>query len=238
MVAIFLMKPLLTSSIVRAQTERVFEDAIPSNAPIKIKIKKEKEKTFKDLKNDGWLREFELEVTNISDRPIFFIYINLITDVKLADGPLIFPLMYGKPELGDIITKAGPDDVPIKPGETYVFKIHPGQVPAWERGVSTGNHPDALRIKAMIQMLSFGDGTGYFINEPYPRPEKRQSKADDQMELRNKGGTNARELAAGEQETQLKDSWMREMPATILPANFFEWDTLKYSSFQDQRPDV
>jgi hypothetical protein len=66
------------------------------------------------------------------------------------------------------------DDPSIQPGETYVFKIHPGQVPAWEQSVREKSHPDASTIKAMIQMLSFGDGTGYFVNKPYPR-DKHES---------------------------------------------------------------
>ena len=165
---IFLMKGPLTSGISRGQGERVFENEIPENAPIKIKIKKEKEKSFKDLKDESWVREFELEVINTSDKPIYFIYINLITDVKLGNSPLIFALVYGRAELGDIVTQAQPDDVPIKPGETYVFKIHPGQVPAWEMSLREKSHPDATRIKAHLQMLSYGDGTGYFINKPYP----------------------------------------------------------------------
>src|SRR6185503_17986249 len=103
-------------------------------------------------------------MTNIGDKPIFFVYINLVTDVKIGDSPLIFALVYGRAELGNIITKAGPYDESIKPGETYVFKIHPGQVLAWEKVVREKTQADALRIKAKIEMLSFGDGTGYFIN--------------------------------------------------------------------------
>jgi hypothetical protein len=53
-----------TSSSAASQDERVFEDKIPSHIPIKIKIKKEKEKSFKDLRNEKWLSEFEIEVTN------------------------------------------------------------------------------------------------------------------------------------------------------------------------------
>jgi hypothetical protein len=46
------------------------------------KLKKEKEESFKDLKNEKWLREFELEVTNTGDKPIYFLYIMLGTNVK------------------------------------------------------------------------------------------------------------------------------------------------------------
>src|SRR5438552_12945368 len=36
--------------------ERVLEDKIPKHVPIKIKIRTEKEKAFKDLKNANWHR--------------------------------------------------------------------------------------------------------------------------------------------------------------------------------------
>jgi hypothetical protein len=35
----------------------VFENSIPENAPIRIKIKKEKEKSFKDVKDENWVRK-------------------------------------------------------------------------------------------------------------------------------------------------------------------------------------
>jgi hypothetical protein len=166
-IGIFLLQAPLVPSSARGQ-ERVFEDTTPKNAPIKLKIKAEKERSFKDLTNEKWVEEFELEVVNTSDKPIYFLHLMLTSDVKIGNSPLVFPLTYGRAELGDIITKAGPDDVPIKPGETYVFKIHPGQVPAWEYELRKKTHPDATRIRTNIQMVSFGDGTGYFVNKPYP----------------------------------------------------------------------
>ena len=51
-VAIFLMNGPVTSSVA-GQEERVFENAIPENAPIQIKIKKQKEQSFKALKNEN-----------------------------------------------------------------------------------------------------------------------------------------------------------------------------------------
>jgi hypothetical protein len=136
---------------------------------------------------------FELEVINTGEKSIYLIYIELITDVKIGDIPLVFSLVYGRAELGDIITKAGAGDIPIKPGETYVFKIHPGQVPAWEQSLREKSHPDALRIKAKLQTLSYGDGTGYFLNNPYPWIDKRQSNLDDATRPPRKGGPPAAE---------------------------------------------
>jgi hypothetical protein len=74
-VGVLMTASRLTSSA--AFQERIFENKIPAHIPIKIKIKKEKEESFKDLKNEKWLREFELEVTNTGDKPIYFLYIML-----------------------------------------------------------------------------------------------------------------------------------------------------------------
>ncbi len=78
---------------------------------------------------------------------------------------VVSPLWYGRAELGDIVTKAGPDDVPIKPGETHVLKM--GEVPGWERGVRQKLFDQAIKLRAEPQVISFGDGTGYFGNQPY-----------------------------------------------------------------------
>ena len=41
-----------SASTSAALQERIFENKIPDHIPIKIKIRKEKEKSFKDLKNE------------------------------------------------------------------------------------------------------------------------------------------------------------------------------------------
>jgi hypothetical protein len=230
MVGIFLMKLSLPASTVRAQGERVFENAIPDDVPIKIKIKKEKEKPFKDLKNEKWLSEFELELTNTGDKPIYFLYLTLITDVKVGGERLVFPQVYGRAELGDIISKAQPDDAPIKPGETFVFKM--GAIPAWERGVREQRFPQATRLRAELQSLSFGDGSGYFGNHSYPPAGKRKSTLDYPRQQPNNGPLIPRARAGGERGTQPKTSWTIDRPATFLPANFLSSETLPTAEAQ------
>jgi hypothetical protein len=225
LVAMFLMKPPTTSSIARAQAERVFENSIPENAPIRIKIKKEKEKSFKDVKDENWVREFELEVVNTGDKPIFFLFLHLITDVKLDGSPLMFTLVYGRPELSDLTSKAQPNDVPIKPGETYVFKIHPGQVRAWEHRVRDKGESDISRIKANIEGISFGDGTGYFLNKPYPRADKIRAALNEQARPTKRGGPQPPEWPSGQPGTQPKTTSIIDLPVTSLPANFLGSDS-------------
>lgn len=144
--------------------ERVLEDKIPSHVPIKVKIKKEKETAFKDLNNKKWAHDFELEVTNTGDKPIYSLSLMLVTDGKAAVGlSIVAPLSYGK--LGKLTDLAGPDDVPIKPGETYVFRIHQGQVAAWDSIGPKEHRPYPKRIQLKLEGLSFGDGTGLVGND-------------------------------------------------------------------------
>lgn len=126
-VGVLLIASRLTSSSAALQ-ERIFENKIPAHIPIKVKIKKEKEKSFKDLKNEKWLSEFELEVTNTGEKPIYFLYIIMGTNVKVDNGlEMVYPIVYGRAQLGDIFTKSTSDDIAIKPGETHVLKI--GEAP-------------------------------------------------------------------------------------------------------------
>ena len=142
---------------------RNFEIKIPKHLPIKVQLKKDKEKSLKEMKNDKWLRDFELEVENVGTKPIFFLHLMVIfPDIRTeGNDQIMFPLYYGRPEIGDIKTKAAPDDVPINPGQTYVFKIFPSQIPAWESNVQEKRYSQPEKVEIVFEILSFGDGTGF-----------------------------------------------------------------------------
>jgi hypothetical protein len=217
--------------------ERVFENKIPAHIPIKIKIKKEKEESFKDLKNEKWLREFELEVTNTGDKPIYFLYITMDTEVKFDRvGPeMVFPLTYGRAELGDIVTKAKSDDVPIKPGETIVLTA--GEATAWERGVRENRWPEASRFKAEPQVLSFGDGTGYFGTGLYPPPGRPKEAAKDDKQQSQKARARPREAFSGKLSWQAKNSMTFNQP-TVRSANFLSSESLINTTSSVMQPPV
>jgi hypothetical protein len=115
--------------------ERVIEDKLPKHVPIHIKMKREKESAFKDLQNEKWLGDFELEVTNTSSKPIYFLEIwLLLPDFINGDGrPDGFTLRCGRMEFIHFDTLALPTDVPIKPGETYTLKIPDDERRRWEQ---------------------------------------------------------------------------------------------------------
>jgi hypothetical protein len=179
--SIFLINGRLGAGIAQSE-ERELVDTIPKHLPIKVKIKKEKEKAFKDLKNEKWLRDFELEVTNTGDKPIYLLHMILVLPgITAPDGIEIgFSLHYGRKQLVDIETKAGPDDVPIKPGETHVFELSDLTVHSWERFRQRENKPDAKKIILHFQVLSFGDGTGFVSTSgiPIPNPSNKKSSLD------------------------------------------------------------
>src|SRR5215813_12744405 len=104
----------LTSPSCAQSGERVLESLIGKEVPMTVKVKHEKEDSFKDLKNKDWARELELELTNTGKKPIFFVFMYLITDVKLNGSALQFQVLFGRPELGDIVSKASPDEPAIK----------------------------------------------------------------------------------------------------------------------------
>jgi hypothetical protein len=176
--SIFLIKGTLAPSIAQS-TERELDDQVPKHLPIKVKLKKEKEKAFKDLKNEKWVRDLELEVTNIGDKPIYLLHFTLVMPEIIGSSGLKsgFILHYGRSELGDIETKAEPEDIPIKPGETYVFKISEGQVLGWDSFRRRENMPQPKKVILHFGILSFGDGTGFLGNSgiPFPNEPKERS---------------------------------------------------------------
>jgi hypothetical protein len=221
MIAILIMKPTNTASVVHAQGERVLENTIPKHVPIKLKIKKEIERSFKDLNDEKWISELELELTNTGDKPIYYLDLLLVSDVQLDGSYLVFPLAYGRDALGDIISKAQPHDTPIKPGETFIFKIHPGQILAWEKSVRQGKHSEAKRLQIKLESLSFGDGTGYFGNSGtvYPSSSRLESvpKASAEQPKKKEFQSSRPRIRSG---TRIRTFQTTNMPVSLLPAYF------------------
>jgi hypothetical protein len=76
---LLLLTMMSPKSSAQSPEERVLEDLIPKHLPIKVKIKQEgKEDSFKDMKNDLWVSDFELEVTNTGEKPIYYLYLMLL----------------------------------------------------------------------------------------------------------------------------------------------------------------
>ena len=162
-----------------SQQERQIENTVPKHVPLDIKIRKEKEKNWKDLKNEKWARDFELEIKNTGEKPIYFLSLRVFFDVPTdAATESIGSMSYGNPEIGSFRAKPSEDDVPIKPGESMVFRIHQSELRAMEKGRREKGRRLPTKVRIELDSLTFGDGTGLMFSwaAPYPRKISQSSK--------------------------------------------------------------
>lgn len=237
-IVLFATLGLVQSASTQA-TKRSFESKIPPHVPLKIKIKKEKEEKVLDINNKDWFKDIEIEVTNTSDKPIYFLSLN----VELADlaperpnAMRVFFLSYGRGEFFEQNTKPIPEDIPIEPKATHTFVITEGQRDGYENWRTENNGRDAAKLQIWINHLSYGDGTGFTSLGALPFPFKN----------------NPDELGRCLQKPRPPDEWakiprtflgllaqnLRE-PAPYMPVNFFSEnqvapsDTLGSSTLPD-----
>jgi hypothetical protein len=200
----FLLKGLITPSVAQSQLRREFDNRVPKHLPIKVKIKKEKETAVGDLKNEKWMRDFQLEVTNTGDKPIYYLSLLIVMpEITIPNGTdkMGFGFYFGRRERYNIDTKAEPDDVSIKPGETYVFSLSESRAQDWERFRQRENKPDPKKLILKFQLLSFGDGTGFWGTEgmAVPRPPDTKSSVDGckpETNLNDSGDANPKFLTS------------------------------------------
>jgi hypothetical protein len=217
--SILLMKGMVTPSVAQSSEERELEDKVPKHLPIRVKIKKEKEKEFKDLKNEKWMRDLEVEVTNIGDKPIYFLDFHVsMPDIQAPNGTnMAFRLRYGNYELGNFDNRAGPDDIPIKPGETCILKAYDSNVRGWDLFRRNHNKPQPKKLILRFQVLSFGDGTGFesTVGLPIPEPPKAKSGLSRCEQEQNK--SDPKTIVRWRRSS---GRWLSTLSADILPASF------------------
>ena len=204
--------------------ERQIENTIPKHVPIEVKITKEKEKNWKDLKNENWAHDFELEITNTGQKPIYALALLLFFDVPNEyQDYLVTEITYRSPGISNTRSIATADDVPIKPGESKVFKLDPNQVLSWDKRRREKGYRLPTKVKIMFQLLSFGDGTGLVLDAavPDPKPSSETSKLDNftpQPRRGKRANVNWRSITryGGARDEKNHTS----LPA-VLPVNYF-----------------
>lgn len=198
--------------------ERALEDKIPKHLPIRVKPTAAKEKEFKRLSNDHWLRNLELEVKNVGTRPIY--YLVLIVDMpelKFADGNMLVDLRFGDSKFLNFAGGAKAEDPSIPPGETRVLKVEdPLDWSEYSRGMPHWPRPKQLVLR--FQEINFGDGTGFSTTGgvPWPAP-KKSSAAGACLES---GGVATRTDRSWSKPQDAANSKLGGEPASILPGSF------------------
>ena len=167
---------------------RELEDSTPAHLPIKVKLKNAEK--VKDLSNENWLADLEIEATNTGSKPIYFLYIVLkLPEVKHDDGIMMaYQLRYGRAELVDILAPVQSDDVPIQPGESTILKVPVNSIAGWKLFKAKRNIPNPKKLKLVFQLINFGDGTGFMRTDGIPLPRsKKQSLNTPCQEGKEKG---------------------------------------------------
>lgn len=202
--------------------EREVENKIPAHVPIKVKLKAEKEKKFKDLGNPHWFRDFELEVTNTSNKPIYHLDIWLIyPEVISENGRRVgVALRYGRMDFVHFSTRPLPTDVPILPGETISLTIPEMDQKGWMAHKIAENRADPKRVELDLTQVSFGDGSGFIGSngEPYPYRRTQSSNRDCREESGEPPGKDFRKQ---DRPIAFIQVYPTQQPAEILPVNFF-----------------
>jgi hypothetical protein len=213
-----------------AKEEREVEDRIPKHLPIKVKVKNEAK--VKDLKNEEWLRDIEVEVTNTGSKPIYFIEISLhlvntLTDDERDTG---YNLYYGRPDLIDLGKPLLPDDVPIMPKETVTLKVPDleNEMVSWKHFRANGTFRNPKKMFFKFLLMNFGDGTGFMGPAGVPLPEKRDRSSTGQCGGQGTGDEKA--AASNSPPAYFFDlayftSTSHPPPGNFMPAAFFGGDS-------------
>jgi hypothetical protein len=150
-----------------------------NETPVKVKEVKNLQK------EEGWFRDLEVEVQNVSDKPVYFIYVAVsFPDAEAArtagpDGNIPskkFALMFGDPRLGDVSNMPWPSDPPLNPGETHVLKFPDYMVRSFESKQADMTLPPwaTNKVEVEVQSVNFGDGTGYYKGRKRERLKERE----------------------------------------------------------------
>jgi len=138
-----------------AVSERKIGIGIPKHLPLKFEIK--------NLNSDRWVYDLEIDVTNTSTKPIYYLDFFITMPgykSKMTGNKLGFWFNYGRIELVDFAEPLRPVDIPIAPGEKHTFKIRESLAKGWEEQSKREGRPGPNVLNLQFQGLNFGDGTG------------------------------------------------------------------------------
>lgn len=126
-------------------------------------------------KKEHWIRDLEIEIKNVSAKPIYGVWLTLFLpdDMAKSGAPSAVDLQYGRLELLQPGAHAVADDKSIGSGATVILRVVEQLGRGLEEHLKRESVPEAAteRVRAMIVAVSFGDGTG-FINCGVPYPER------------------------------------------------------------------
>jgi hypothetical protein len=129
---------------------------------------------IRNFHNSHWLRDLEIDLKNVSTKPIYEVYLMLIMPDDRGDSgnPSAVSLEYGETKLVHPSQLPLADDKPLLPGQTVVLKVDERQSTGYEHHLTKQRVQVAstYKVRLAILAINFGDGTG-FVNGGVPYPE-------------------------------------------------------------------
>lgn len=167
-------------------SSRVIEDQIPAHLPLKVELQ--------NLDAEKLLDNVTLKVTNLSKKPIYFLDFEIILpDVRSPQGdPIGFPLRYGRIDLLQFDKPLRREDVPLQPGESYLFKIDNRSLEGFKQYSAriSLTQSEIKRVYLFFYLLNFGDGTGFSTPGGDPIDIKKEPPNSSCQEEKSKSAIN------------------------------------------------
>ncbi|MGZ8846237.1 MAG: hypothetical protein ACXW3C_07210 [Pyrinomonadaceae bacterium] len=130
---------------------------------------------IRNLESETWYKDLQIEVKNIGTKPIYHILAYLeFPDHKPGGRDTGFALTFGELKYVDTAVLADQQDQHLDPGQTYVFTI-PAKT---ARGLGRQHERAPEEFKKLdfhIDIISFGDGTGFEIGRPLDVRKTKQA---------------------------------------------------------------
>jgi hypothetical protein len=126
---------------------------------------------------------FQIKIKNLTSKPIYHILINVHlkgTEQFRLQGDIWFELDFGHPKLAqnslrlEDLTQDDREEHPltsIEPDKTILLGIDEKEAEYFRQQIEKefgADNPVTKNLDLTVQVINFGDGTGYIIGHPYP----------------------------------------------------------------------
>jgi hypothetical protein len=138
-------------------------------------------KEIRGLQSSTFPLEFEVEIKNISDKPIYYIdFAAVLTESRPYspnNRPAGFYLQYGHVRLSSVKERPQSDDIPIRPGDTAILRTaETSRMALRKKAEKDSGFADKglSRVVLVLQRINFGDGNGYRNETPISNMTSRK----------------------------------------------------------------
>ncbi|MDQ3013248.1 MAG: hypothetical protein M3X11_21400 [Acidobacteriota bacterium] len=150
------------------EVERIAEISKPEWPADILKLEK-----ITNLRSEEFPKDFEIKIKNISKKPIYYLSLSvLLPEAKpyVGNEGGRFRLTYGDAKFKERNLHAESTDNSLQPEETYVLSLSEEKVNhffSWVNRKSEFLRSGTKRLVLAIELINFGDGTGYTVGKNY-----------------------------------------------------------------------